>query len=257
TVAARTVTGGEAKLQRTAQTVGNPLLQFGIFSETALNFFSRPTLNFRGRWHSNGNLFLASGGPANASPTDTGKNQLWLANPVTVAKDVLRDCLSNTNPESTSGRHPGSVEITKGGGTFQALGFGQGSLSGCLGAPKNPSWPSISASFNGNLRSGVKPLNLAITLLGNGASQPIDLIRRPVQAEDATNPGVLGERYFAEASLKILLSDNPTDITSLPCVSGGAPFNLADLALPIGSWATPAATGLKTAMTTGGTIPLP
>src|SRR4029077_6934130 len=162
---------------------------------------------------------------------------------------------SNTHPESATAQHPGSVEITKGGGTYQALGFGQGSLTGSLGTPKNPSWPGISASFNGNLRSGVKPLNLTITLLGNGATQPIDIIRRPVQAEDATNPGVLGERYFAEASLKILLSDNPTDITSLPCVSGGAPFNLAALALPIGSWATPAATGLKTAMPTACTIP--
>ena len=257
TVAARSNTGGEAKLVRTTQTVGIPLFQFGIYSETDLSFFPGPNFNFGGRVHTNGNLFLNSGGPAGALPTQTTTTQLWLASPVTAVKDIFRDCLSNTHPESATGIHPGSVEITKGGGVYQALGFGQGSLSGCLGAAKNPNWPSISASFNGNLRSGVKPLNLTITLLGNGSSQPIDMIRRPIAGELTSNPGVLGERYFSEASLRILLSDNAADITGLPCVSAGAPFNLADLALPVANWATANAIALKTAMTTAGTIPLP
>jgi hypothetical protein len=236
TVAARTSTGGEAKLLRTTQTVGIPLFQFGIYSETDLSFFPGPNFNFGGRVHTNGNLFLNSGGPAGATPTQTTTTQLWLASPVTVAKDIFRDCLSNTHPESASAQHPGSVEITKGGGTYQALGFGQGSLTSCLGTPKNPSWPSISASFNGNLRSGVKPLNLTITLLGNGTTQPIDIIRRPIAGENTTNPGVLGERYFSEASLKILLSDTAADILSLPCVSPTPPFNLAWLAMPVANW---------------------
>jgi hypothetical protein len=257
TVAARTKTGGEAKLVRTTQTVGIPLFQFGIYSETDLSFFPGPNFNFGGRVHTNGNLFLDSGGPAGATPAQTATTQLWLASPVTVVKNVFRDCLSNTNPESTTGKHPGSVEITTGGASYQALGFGQGSLTGCLGTPKNPSWPSISASYNGNLRSGVKPLNLTITLLGNGASQPIDLIRRPVQNEDTSNPGVLGERYFSEASLRVLLSDNAADITSLPCVSPGAPFNLADIALPVAKWATPNAVALLAKMNAIGTVPLP
>jgi hypothetical protein len=180
-----------------------------------------------------------------------------LANPVTVAKDIFRDCLENTHPESAGGIHGGSVEITKGGGAFQSLGFRQGSLKSCLGSGKNPAWPGISASFNGNLRNGVKPLNLSITLLGNGVAQPIEMIRRPVQGEDATNPGVLGERYFAQASLRILLSDNMADITKLPCVSPGTPFNLADLAQPVLAWTSPNAAALKTAMAAAGTPPLP
>jgi hypothetical protein len=255
TVAARTLTGGDAKLVRTTQTVGIPLFQFGIFSQTDLSFFPGPNFNFGGRVASNGNIFLASGGPAGALPTDTAKVQLWLANPVTAVGDIIRDCLSNTHPESAGGTHPGSVEVTKGGTTFQALGFGQGSQVACLGSGTNPAWPTISASFNGNLRSGVKPLNLTLSLLGS--LSPIDIIRRPVQNENVTNSGVLGERYFSEASLKILLSDNAADITSLPCVSPGAPFNLADLALPVGAWATANATALKAAMTAAGVTPLP
>jgi hypothetical protein len=257
TVAARTKTGGEAKLVRTTQTVGIPLFQFGIYSDTDLSFFPGPNFDFGGRVHTNGNLFLDSGGPAGATPTQTGAVQLWLRSPVTASKDIFRDCLSNTNPESSTGIHPGSVEITN-GGSLQSLGFGQGSLTSCLGSAKNPSWPSISASFNGNLRSGVPPLNLTIVLLGNGSSKPIDMIRRPVAGEKAANPGVLGERYFAQASLRVLLSDNPADITGLDCVSAGAPFNLANLALPVANWSTagfPAA--LKAAMTAAGTIPVP
>jgi hypothetical protein len=257
TVAARTKTGGEAKLVRTTQTVGIPLFQFGIYSETDLSFFPGPNFDFGGRVHTNGNLFLDSGGPAGATPAQTGAVQLWMRSPVTASKDIFRDCLSNTNPESATGIHPGSVEITN-GGALQTLGFGQGSLTGCLGSGKNPAWPSISASFNGNLRSGVKPLNLTIVLLGNGSSKPIDMIRRPVGGEKAANAGVLGERYFAQASLRILLSDNPADITGLDCVSGGAPFNLANLALPVANWsATGFPAALKAAMTAAGTTLLP
>ena len=258
TVGARTSNGAEVKLQRTLQTVGIPLFQFGIYCEGDCSFFPGPDFNFGGRVHTNGNLFLNSGGPAGATPADFGrKNELWLSSPVTVVKDVFRDCLSNTNPENAGANHPGSVEITKGGGAFQVLDFGQGSLQGCYNAPANSAvWPSVSASFNGNLRNGVKPLNLAITVLGNGATQPIDLIRRPVRNERNTNPGVLGERYFAEASLRILLSDNPLDITSLDCVSPTPPFNLADLAQPVAAW--PASTAaLQAKMTAAGTLKLP
>src|ERR1700687_5925511 len=83
TVGARTTNGAEVKLQRTLQTIGIPLFQFGIFSQSDLCFFPGPNFNFGGRVHTNGNLFLNSGGPAGAGPTDLGKNQLWLANPVT------------------------------------------------------------------------------------------------------------------------------------------------------------------------------
>jgi hypothetical protein len=257
TVAALTGSGGEVKLQRTAQTVGIPLFQFGIYCEGDCSFFAGPNFNFGGRVHTNGNLFLNSGGPAGAGPLNTTTDQLWLASPITAAKDIFRDCLSNTHPESGNGTHPGSVEITKGGGSFNALGFGQGSRTSCLTSGVNSNWPSISAGFNGNLRSGVKPLSLTITLLGNGTTQPIDLIRRPVRGEDATNAGVLGERYFSEASLKVLLSDNAADITNLPCVSAGAPFNLADIARPVANWITAGAVNLKAAMTAAGTPPLP
>src|SRR5712692_9283022 len=71
TVEARTTTNADVKLTRTTQTVGIPLFQFGIFSDTDLSFFPGPNFNFGGRVHTNGNLFLDSGGPAGATPTQS------------------------------------------------------------------------------------------------------------------------------------------------------------------------------------------
>ena len=53
---------------------------------------------------------------------------------------------------------------------------------------------------------------MTITLLGSAS--PVDMIRRPVGGENASNPGVLGERYFSQASLRVLISDNAADITN-------------------------------------------
>jgi len=54
TVNARTVNGAEVKLQRTTQTVGIPMFQFGIFSDADLSFFPGPVFSFGGRTHTNG-----------------------------------------------------------------------------------------------------------------------------------------------------------------------------------------------------------
>ncbi|MGB9462308.1 MAG: hypothetical protein WCA94_15600, partial [Candidatus Acidiferrum sp.] len=63
-VTAHTANNNEVKLQRTTQTVGIPMFQFGIFSSTDLSFFPGPSFSFGGRTATNGNLFLAtSGGP--------------------------------------------------------------------------------------------------------------------------------------------------------------------------------------------------
>ncbi len=121
-VTARTGSGAEAKLTRQIQTIGIPLFQFGIFSDTDLSYFPGPDFKFGGRVHTNGDLYLASGGPAGAGPANVGSNQLWLSSNVTVVGSVYRDWLENQHPIDAGSEHPGSVEITNGGG-FQALEF--------------------------------------------------------------------------------------------------------------------------------------
>jgi Tfp pilus assembly protein PilX len=228
-VTARTQSNNEVKLQRTTQTVGIPMFQFGIFSDTDLSFFPGPNFNFGGRTHTNGNLFLAAGAT------------LKLSDRVTAVKDVIRTNLSNGFP-TTTGQYNGTVDITTSPGTtsYRALAYTEGSLVGTVGTAVNPNWTNISlgaTNYAGNLRNGATgatALNLGIVLLGNGTTQSIDLIRRPFGLAESAS--VTNLRYFAQASLKILLSDNAADITSLPCTSGTAPVDLSQIATPPSGW---------------------
>jgi len=247
-VTAHTSNNSEVKLQRTTQTVGIPMFQFGIFSDTDLSFFPGPSFSFGGRTHTNGNLFLAT---QNVSPG------LQLSDRVTAVKDVIRTNLSNGFVNA--GVYTGTVNITTSPGTtsYRPLAFTEGSLVGNLGTPANPLWTNISLgamNYAGTLRNGATgatPLNLGIVLLGNGTTQAVDLIRRPVVGESTS---VTNLRYYTQASLRILLSDNANDIMSLPCIfdTSTQPLDLSTLAMPVASWSGTAAT-LRTQMNTRNT----
>jgi hypothetical protein len=224
TVTAHTLLGSEVKLRRSTQTVGIPMFQFGVFCDGDCDFFPGPVFNFGGRTHTNGNLFLASG------------NTLNMTDRVTAYKDVIRTNLANGWLTSTG--YLGSVNITTGSG-LRALGVAEGSLTGTVGSPVNPLWNNISlgaTNYAGNLRNGATgahKLDLGIVTLGAGATKPIDVIRRPVNTSES--PLVTNERYFAQASLKVLLSDDPQDIMRLPCIDATTqPFNLAHIAVTPG-----------------------
>jgi hypothetical protein len=268
-VNARTTDGREVTLKRTTQTVGIPMFQFGIWSDSDLDFFPGPNFNFGGRTHTNGNLFLGGG------------SLLQFSDKVDAYKDVIRDQLENGHP--TSAGYTGTVNITvaPGGSTYRALGLTEGSLSGYPnGTPTaNSNWPTISMGaaptyYGGNLQNGAganaasrqysgsaKQLNLGIVTIGGGSTQQIDLIRRPNPTESTA---ITAERYFAQASLRVLMSDDPADIMNLaPCVDGSAqPFDLSKIAVAPGAgginWSgyAPAAT-LYAQMVANGVPPLP
>src|SRR5712691_5983635 len=241
TVNARTLEGADGssdvRLVRTLNTVAIPVFQFGIFSETDLSFFAGPNFNFGGRVHTNGNLFLAEG----------NGNMLTMADRVTVVGEVIRTNLSNGWATSTN--YTGTVNVLTGTNTYRGLGRSEGSLVGTLGSTINdPTWHNLSlGTYNGNIRNGrtgAKTLNLPLVVDGG---QTIDLIRRPVQNENTTNASVLGERYFAQASMKILLSDDKNDIMTLPCIDATAqPVDMSTLAVkdptdpttPLPAWYT-------------------
>ena len=198
-VIAQGTTGGEVKLQRVVQTVGIPLYQFGIFSQTDLSFYAGPAFDFGGRVHTNGNLYLAEG----------NGNTLTLDDKVTAVGEVIRTNLSNGWLTSTN--YTGTVDVLTAPGTYRALATTEGSLVGTLGSAENSTWQSISIStynsyirngdldlptYTGTNGTGVSTLNLEVATPLIGGT-PIDLIRRPVQNEDTTNSGKLGERYFS------------------------------------------------------------
>jgi hypothetical protein len=215
-VTARLPDRSEASLTRTLQTVAIPVFQFGIFSENDLSFFAGPHFNFGGRVHTNENLFLAEG----------NGNTLTLADRVTAVGEIVRTHLSNGWSNSSS--YTGTVRAIRSPGVFRNLAMNEGSLVGDIGSSENePLWSNLSeATYNFNIRNGrtgARRLDLPITTFG---ATPIDLIRRPVPGEHTTNPAVLGERFFSLASLRILLSDAPADITNLPTVTATAPIEL-------------------------------
>jgi Tfp pilus assembly protein PilX len=228
-VTARTSSGSEVKLQRTTQTVGIPMFQFGVYCDADCSFFAGPNFNFGGRTHTNGNLFLASGAT------------LTMSQNVTAYKDVITYTLENGNPVSNG--YGGTVNVFNGSGT-RTLGPNEGSLQQGIGSAGNANWPNLSlgaSNYAGNLRNGAgssapttstgaQLLQLGIVTLGGGATQSVDVIRRPPPGEAAN---VTQERYFAQASLRILLSDNPNDLigggANLPCASTTQPFDLTHL----------------------------
>lgn len=226
TVTSHTLNGSEVKLRRTLQTVGIPVFQFGIFSDTDLSFFAGPNFNFGGRVHTNGNLFLAEG----------SGSALTMQDRVTAVKEVIRTNLSNG--WLTASNYTGTVNLITAPGTYRGLASNEGSLVGTLGTALNdPTWHNLSiGTYNGNVRNGrtgAKQLKLPLVILGG---QTIDLIRRPVKNEDTNNPGVLGERYYSQASMKILLSDDKNDIKNLPCVDPTVdPVDLSTLAVSVAS----------------------
>lgn len=218
-VTARTRDGAEARMTRSMNTVSIPVFQFGIFSETDLTFSANATFNFGGRVHTNGNLFLTAATGGTTTLTDR----------VTVVEEVIRTHLANSR--SVAGTHQGNVYVARSAGSTRKLEEDEGSVVGFVGSAQNePKWTNLSiGTYNGyirNGRTGAKRLELPLVTMG---LQPIDLIRRGKPGED---PLLTSQRLFAQANIRILLSDNANDITDLPGVSSTAPIPLGDNAVP-------------------------
>jgi hypothetical protein len=223
-VVAKTTAGGEAHLTRRMETVAIPVFQFGMFSDVDMAFFAGPDFDFGGRVHTNGNLFLSEG----------GGNTLTLRDKVTAVGEVVRQRLQNRVSIDVADAHNGTVKMATSTNTFRNLARTEGSVTDGLGSAVNNSWRTISLStYNGYIRNGqtgARTLNLPLITLG-GANT--DLIRRPVQNEDVSDPTLFAERDFSRVSLRILLSDTVADIMNLPTIDATRQPVLLDL-----DWAT-------------------
>lgn len=227
TVTARSATGNsEVRLRRELQTVAVPVFQFGIFGEKSLGFHAGPNFDFGGRVHTNESLYLASGGSL------TGGSTLTFRDKITAVLQVVRDKISNGQLTSDT-NHQGFVSIPRviGGAASTYRNLLKGETSGLITTPCiaqattdsrcYTNWKNLSeATYHANIRTaatGAKRLDLPLTTDGVG---PIELIKRPATSdENAVNPSLFGQRYFAQASLRILLSDRAADIMNLPTVT--------------------------------------
>jgi hypothetical protein len=225
TVTARSNLGGaEVRMRRTLQTVAIPVFQFGMFSETDLAFHSGEAFIMGGRVHTNGNLFLANGNGAT----------LTIADRITAFREIVRTHLPNglaiTNGYGGTVKVPTAIKSNPVNNVYRSLASNEGSLQGDIGSAQNePKWTQLSiGTYVSNIRNGRTgarrldlPLVADLNDDGEPDARPIDLIRRPATSnEDVANEFVYKQRYFAQASLRILLSDTKTAITSLPTVTG-------------------------------------
>ena len=232
TVTALSSGGAEVRLRRELQTVAVPVFQFGVFSETDLTMYAGEAFNFGGRVQTNGNLFLA----------ELRGQSLNLLDQVTVWGQVVRQQLSNGLTVAAT-FFDGTVNmVSSTSGTLRPLAVTEGSViagptsaltTASNSSPTNASWTTISHStYKDLIKTGLTGARfLSLPLVSQGAT-PVDLIRRPIiVTEDTTNSLVYGQRYFAMASLRILLSDTAAEISNatLPTVTAAAPANLGVL----------------------------
>jgi hypothetical protein len=242
-VTAHTAFGSETKLQRQLQTIAIPLFQFGVFSQTDLDFFAEPPFNFGGRVHTNGNLWLA----------ELTGNTLTMSNKVTAAGEIITSNLENGYATSSVFAGPINITTNPGSSSYKNLlaqspvqsVTGTSNSVNSIGAYNAAFAGMASGMYNGNIgvkETGVKPLNLSIATPNIGG-QTIDLIRRPVPSENTSNVLKFNERYYTQTSLRVLLSDygsdgtcTTSDINSLPGLSANGsgatktPVDLATLA---------------------------
>ena len=169
--------------------------------------------------HTNENLFLASGNAATLTFRDRA----------TAVGQVVRSVLENTTTIGVSG-HTGTVRLPVViGSSLRSITSGEGSVTGGPASAAWDGWKNLSEStYHANIRTtltGAKRLDLPLVSQG---AVPADLIRRPAldSDEDTTNAVVFGQRYFGQASLRILLSDRVADLTGLPTITAAAPIQL-------------------------------
>ncbi len=92
--------GDEVNMSRTVQVALIPVFQFGIYSDSDLSFFAGVNLDFNGRVHTNGDLYLAAGDGTTVTFHDK----------VTSWGNVIRWELPNGITNAASG-HGGNVDI--------------------------------------------------------------------------------------------------------------------------------------------------
>ena len=260
--------GQEVSMVRQAQVALIPVFQFGVFSDSDLGFYSSPDLDFAGRVHTNGDLYL---GVANCC-------ELKFHDKLSAYGNVVRRVLPN-GLAASSYNDTGTVWIPTAGqgcdGTHpphcRAIAQDEGSVAGAGGNPpqssQNAAWQSISlsaANYNGLIidadyglsncgasgtaKCGTGAKKLAMPFV-NGTTHPYELIRRPPAGESSTS--VLGQsREYNMAQIRVLLSDDPADLPG-----GAASANNVRLANVVDATNPSNPYGIVTSLPTG--LPAP
>jgi len=232
-VTAQRPLGDQVTMNRVVEVALIPVFQFGIFSDSDLSFFAGPNLDFQGRVHTNGDLFVSEG--SGGTITFHDKVSVW--------GNVVRWELPNATLTTGAPAHLGSVDILTAAqgcdgarpkcrdmGADTVNGINEGSVT-AGSAPtawttsgQNGGWNAISTgTYNGWIidgnygnPGGTGAVQLTLPFVNGtssaaGQAQPFEIIRRPPIGESATSP--LGSaRLYNEAQIRVLLADTPADL---------------------------------------------
>ncbi|MGA9505064.1 MAG: hypothetical protein WBV31_11560 [Terriglobales bacterium] len=225
--------GQEVSMSRSAQIALIPVFQYGAFSEGDLAFFSTPSLDFNGRVHTNGDLYLGV----------AAGNTLTFHHKLEAYGNVVENYLPN-GVTVANGNDLGTVYIptTEGGCTTTTTScvakningdstYGQGSVQGKGGNPPQSTyvpasgtdtWTPFSESttnseiINGNYgntaahQSGTGARKLSLPFVG-GNTLPYEIIRRPPAGENTTT-ALSASREYNMAQIRVLLDDDPANL---------------------------------------------
>jgi type II secretory pathway pseudopilin PulG len=227
-------TGVQVALRRAFYNDRVPIFQFGIFYNDDLEFHPGPRFDFGGRVHSNGNLFLMA---------DTG---LYFSSKVSAAGQILTDVARNGHSSTEWGNN---VFVRNGSGAYVQLGKNGGSVlhdvtngsnvfsptpSGQLPMPaayKNNNWPTVRETFQGNLLSDAKRLDLPLKISSRIAGDPLDyieLIKRGKEVGDKVNDGTGTPTTPSIVNVTTATADGPITVKERYTNKPGIRVSLAD-----------------------------
>jgi Tfp pilus assembly protein PilX len=200
-----------ANITRNVEVALIPVFQFGIFAEGDIDYFAGPAFTFKGRVHTNGNLYLASG------------STLALFDKATAFGNIVTDRLENGH--LTSSGYTGTIYIPNASGGCDVTQPATHCLASSSSNPASWSggiptgagsqtggWYTMSTStynyFVSNSVTGVRKLTLPF--VGGGVS-PIQIIRKPVVGE-ALGTTLNTSRMYTKAQIRVLLADTQNDL---------------------------------------------
>ncbi len=212
-VTAQAPTENQVTMVRTAEIALIPVFQFGVFSDSDLGFFNSPDMDFAGRVHTNGDLYLGV----------SASNKLTFHDKLSAYGNVIRAVLPNGLSSASYG-NTGVVKIPTAnagcdtGNKCRAIGIGEGSVTGGPKSSQNGIWPNISKNtYNGEVidgnygqPGGTGATDLTLPFTGGG-TQPFEIIRR-APAGESTASMTSQSRLMNRAEIRIFLSDDPNDL---------------------------------------------
>ena len=236
--------GAAINITRNVEVALIPVFQYGVFCGFDCSYFAGPDFSFGGRVHTNGNLFLASGG-----------SELVFNDKVQAYKQIIMDRLENGWLTTTN--YAGTVYVPNAAGgcplnTFPPTGANCLALPGVTSVPGDASWsggyPGIAGTANpsfSTISSGTFNYNLANSLTGVSNMQlpfvstpcstnpppctdPIAIVRKPIAGESPTTT-MSSSRLYNKASIRVLIADDPTD---LHAERPGTPIDAGDVQFP-------------------------